>query len=118
MNRAEPLHLVCRDATSSQPACRSNRQRCYLSAAVLAYTANHCVAKSLLLLALSLLLATSLQDAVNAGHLKSVTYQRLLLAVLVKDVMYLAAFALVSYCQLACCAASNLTDRHRGWPMI
>lgn len=36
------------------------------------------------------------QDAVKAGHLKSATYQRLLVGVIAKSSLYLAAFMLVS----------------------
>jgi hypothetical protein len=36
-----------------------------------------------------------MQDAVVAGHLKSATYQRLMVAILAKNCLYLAAFALV-----------------------
>eukprot|EP00879_Flechtneria_rotunda_P005419 GHRR01005712.1.p1 GENE.GHRR01005712.1~~GHRR01005712.1.p1 ORF type:complete len:394 (+),score=124.42 GHRR01005712.1:253-1434(+) len=36
----------------------------------------------------------SLQDAVTAGHLKSATYQRLMLAIIAKNALYLTAFTL------------------------
>lgn len=44
------------------------------------------------------------QDAVTAGHLKSATYQRLLLAIMVKDVLYLAAFFMVRAFPTTSCA--------------
>ncbi|WIA31838.1 hypothetical protein OEZ86_002705 [Tetradesmus obliquus] len=45
-------------------------------------------------MAISAAVEYSLQDAVVAGHLKSSTYQRLMLAILGKNCLYLAAFAL------------------------
>lgn len=41
------------------------------------------------------------QDAVLAGHLKSATYQRLMVAVIAKSSLYLAAFLLVSAAAVA-----------------
>jgi hypothetical protein len=47
------------------------------------------------------------QDAVLVGHLKSATYQRLMVAVIAKSTLYLGAFLLVS-------KALHMTLR-RGW---
>jgi hypothetical protein len=47
-----------------------------------------------------------LQDAVVAGHLKSATYQRLMLAILGKNCLYLAAFALVSRLHSSSCKSA------------
>lgn len=43
-------------------------------------------------MAISAAVEVSLADAVRAGHLKSATYQRLLVAVIAKSALYLAAF--------------------------
>jgi hypothetical protein len=46
-------------------------------------------------MAISAAVELSLKDAVEAGHLKSPTYQRLLVAVIAKSTLYGAAFLLV-----------------------
>jgi hypothetical protein len=40
------------------------------------------------------------QDAVVVGHLKSATYQRLMVAVIAKSTLYLGAFLLVRIAKL------------------
>jgi hypothetical protein len=55
---------------------------------------------------------------VVVGHLKSATYQRLMLAILAKNCLYLAAFALVSTAAAAAAAgqqASTYTWDLEGW---
>jgi hypothetical protein len=47
----------------------------------------------------------ALQDAVSAGHLKSATYQRLMVAVVAKSSLYLTACLLVRVCCAACAVA-------------
>lgn len=44
---------------------------------------------------LTVLAVLTVQDAVLAGHLKSATYQRLMVAVIAKSTLYLTAFLLV-----------------------
>jgi hypothetical protein len=58
---------------------------------------------------------SSLQDAVVAGHLKPATYQRLMVAILAKNCLYLAAFALVRAAAAAavpCSSSSCAAQQH------